>query len=127
MKHDVHDTGSAATRPRAEDKPASPKSDADKKEMIKKVGKKEKQFTKLLRHPAIREVRTTGLLIAVEFPDEAFNKRIIDYCIKNGVLTDWFLFAPHCMRIAPPLNISTKEIEKACSVILKGLDELYYA
>jgi len=98
-----------------------------KKKMIKKVGKKEKQFTKLLRHPAIREVRTTGLLIAVEFPDEAFNKRIIEYCIKNGVLTDWFLFAPHCMRIAPPLNISTKEIEKACSVILKGLDELYYA
>jgi len=37
MKHDVHDTSSAATRPRAEDKSASPKSDADKQEMMKKV------------------------------------------------------------------------------------------
>jgi acetylornithine/N-succinyldiaminopimelate aminotransferase len=98
-----------------------------KKDMVKKVGKKEKLFLKLLRHPAIKEVRSTGLLIAVEFPEEAFNKKIINYCIHNGVLTDWFLFAPHCMRIAPPLNISTQEIESACNVIIKGLDELYYS
>ena len=98
-----------------------------KKEMAKKVGKKEKLFLKLLQHPAIKEVRSTGLLIAVEFPEEAFNKKIINYCIRNGVLTDWFLFAPHCMRIAPPLNISTEEIETACDIIIKGLDELYYS
>jgi len=98
-----------------------------KKEMVKKVAKKEKLFLKLLQHPAIKEVRTCGLLIAVEFPEEAFNKRIINYCIRNGVLTDWFLFAPDCMRIAPPLNISTKEIQSACEIIIKGLDELYYA
>jgi acetylornithine/succinyldiaminopimelate/putrescine aminotransferase len=98
-----------------------------KKEMVKKVAKKEKLFLNLLQHPAIKEVRAAGLLIAVEFPEETFNKKIINYCIRNGVLTDWFLFAPHCLRIAPPLNISAKEIEKACSVIIKGLDELYYA
>ena len=80
-----------------------------------------------MQHPAIKEVRSAGLLIAVEFPEEVFNKKIIDYCIRNGVLTDWFLFAPECMRIAPPLNISSKEIEAACSVIIKGLDELYYS
>lgn len=98
-----------------------------KKDIVKKVGKKEKLFQKLLKHPAIKEVRTGGLLIAIDFPEEAFNKRIINYCIRNGVLTDWFLFAPHCMRIAPPLNISTKEIETACGIIIKGLDELYYS
>ena len=98
-----------------------------KKEMVKKVARKEKLFLKLLQHPAIKEVRSAGLLIAVEFPEEAFNKKIIEYCIKNGVLTDWFLFAPHCMRIAPPLNITSKEIEKACGIIINGLDELYYS
>jgi acetylornithine/succinyldiaminopimelate/putrescine aminotransferase len=98
-----------------------------KKDIVKKVAKKEKQFLKLLQHPAIKEVRSAGLLIAVEFPEEGFNKRIINYCIRNGVLTDWFLFAPHCMRIAPPLNISIKEIEAACDVIIQGLDELYYS
>ena len=98
-----------------------------KKDIVSKVAKKEKLFHKLLQHPAIKEIRSAGLLIAVEFPDEAFTKRIIDYCVKNGVLTDWFLFAPQCMRIAPPLNISSKEIESACGVIIKGLDELYYS
>ena len=98
-----------------------------KKDMVAKVSKKEKLFKKLLQHPAIKEIRSAGLLIAVEFPEDAFTKRVIDYCVKNGVLTDWFLFAPQCMRIAPPLNISSREIESACEIIIKGLDELYYS
>jgi acetylornithine/succinyldiaminopimelate/putrescine aminotransferase len=98
-----------------------------KKDIVAKVSKKEKLFKKLLQHPAIKEIRSAGLLIAVEFPEDAFTKRVIDYCVKNGVLTDWFLFAPQCMRIAPPLNISSREIESACEIIIKGLDELYYS
>lgn len=98
-----------------------------KKDIVQKVSKKEKLFMKLLKHPSIKELRSAGLLIAIEFPDEELNKKIIEYCINHGVLTDWFLFAPHCMRIAPPLNISAKEIKKACDTILKGLDTLYYS
>jgi acetylornithine/succinyldiaminopimelate/putrescine aminotransferase len=97
------------------------------KDIAAKVHKKEKLFKKLLVHPSIKDVRSAGLLIAVEFPDEEMNKKIIQYCIANGVLTDWFLFAPHCMRIASPLNISADDIRKACDVIIAGLDELYYA
>lgn len=92
-----------------------------KKNIHQKVSKKEKLFASLLQLPGVKEVRTAGLLIAVEFEDEKTNKKIINHCIKNGVLTDWFLFAPHCMRIAPPLNISSKEILKACGVIAEGL------
>jgi acetylornithine/N-succinyldiaminopimelate aminotransferase len=98
-----------------------------KKDLADGVAKKEKLFLKLLDHPAIKEVRSAGLLIAVEFPDQVLNKKIINYCIENGVLTDWFLFAPECMRIAPPLIISGKEIKTACEVIIKGLDSLYYS
>jgi len=98
-----------------------------KKNVLNKVSKKEKLFLKLLDHPAIKEIRSAGLLIAVEFPDEVFNKKVISYCIENGVLTDWFLFAPQCMRIAPPLTISNKEIKAACEIIIKGLDSFYYA
>jgi acetylornithine/succinyldiaminopimelate/putrescine aminotransferase len=98
-----------------------------KKDITAKVRKKEKLFHKLLQHPSIKEVRSSGLLLAVEFPDEEFNKKIISYCIQHGVLTDWFLFAPHCMRIAPPLTISTDEIEVACKLIVEGLDNVYYS
>jgi 4-aminobutyrate aminotransferase-like enzyme len=52
------------------------------------------------------------------------NKKIIDACIANGVITDWFLFAANCLRIAPPLTITEEEIKKACAVIIGCLGEL---
>jgi acetylornithine/succinyldiaminopimelate/putrescine aminotransferase len=88
---------------------------------IKQVQANQKLFRKLLVHPKIKEVRALGLLIAVEFENFETNKKIIDKCIEQGVLTDWFLFAPNCMRIAPPLIIKEEEIMKACGIILRCL------
>jgi acetylornithine/succinyldiaminopimelate/putrescine aminotransferase len=92
-------------------------------EKIKEVKTKEKLFRKILKHPRIKEVRGEGLLLAVQFSSEAENKRIISKCIENGVITDWFLFRPDAMRIAPPLVISEKEITEACQLILKSIEE----
>jgi acetylornithine/succinyldiaminopimelate/putrescine aminotransferase len=89
---------------------------------IEEVAQKEALFRRLLVHPAIKSVRSTGLLIAVEFESFETNKRIIDACIAAGLLTDWFLFAPECMRIAPPLSITEEQIQKACTTILSSLD-----
>jgi acetylornithine/succinyldiaminopimelate/putrescine aminotransferase len=94
-----------------------------KKNIIDKVAKKERSFLKLLKHPAIKEVRSAGLLIAVQFDNENTNRRLIGKCIENGALTDWFLFAPDCLRIAPPLTIAEKEIKRACEIILSAADE----
>jgi len=85
---------------------------------MQEVGKKEALFRQLLVHPAIKAVRSSGLLMAVEFESYAINKGTIDRCIEKGLLTDWFLFAPHCMRIVPPLLITEEEIRKACAIIL---------
>jgi len=90
-------------------------------EYISTVAAKEKLFRELLVHAAIREVRSAGLLIAVEFENFETNKRIIDACIAKGLLTDWFLFAPQCMRIAPPLTITEEEIRTSCSIILSAI------
>jgi acetylornithine/N-succinyldiaminopimelate aminotransferase len=86
------------------------------------VYKKEFLFRELLSHPGIKAIRSRGLLIAVELETEAILKKVIDHCIKNGVLTDWFLFAANCLRIAPPLNISEKEIKKACGIIREAIE-----
>jgi acetylornithine/succinyldiaminopimelate/putrescine aminotransferase len=95
--------------------------------MIDTVAAKEKLFRSLLLHsPAgggsskIKAVRSFGLWMAVEFDSYETNKKIIDACIANGVVTDWFLFAPGCLRISPPLVISEEEIQHACEVILKA-------
>ncbi|HEV3223685.1 MAG TPA: aspartate aminotransferase family protein [Puia sp.] len=89
--------------------------------LISAVAEKEKLFQKLLVHPYIKSVRTAGLLIAVEFENFETNKRIIDGCIRDGMLTDWFLFASNCLRIAPPLIISSSEIEEICRIILSNV------
>lgn len=89
-----------------------------KENLIEQIGEKEKLFKQKLVHPKIKSVRTAGLLIAVEFENFETNKCIIDACIKNGVLTDWFLFASNCLRIAPPLTISLAEINSICETIL---------
>ncbi len=88
------------------------------KALIQGVQIKANLFRQLLVHPIIKSVRNEGLLMSIEFDSFETNKRLIDRCIEKGVFTDWFLFAPHCMRIAPPLIITNEEIERACSVIL---------
>jgi acetylornithine/succinyldiaminopimelate/putrescine aminotransferase len=77
-----------------------------------------------LHHPLIANIRGKGLFLAVEFHSEATCRKVIDACIRRGVLTDWFLFAPHCMRLAPPLVITEGELETACRRILAALDEV---
>ena len=93
-----------------------------KEEIMPQVAAKSALFRELLLHPLIKTVRANGLLIAVEFEQFEINKKVIDGCLQQGLLTDWFLFAPECMRIAPPLTITEKEIKKAARIILQVLD-----
>ncbi|SDD64290.1 Acetylornithine/succinyldiaminopimelate/putrescine aminotransferase [Mucilaginibacter pineti] len=86
------------------------------------VAEKEALFRKLLVHPAIKEVRGKGLMLAVELDSFDLNKKIIDRCIENGVITDWFLHCSNSMRLAPPLIIKPHEIEKACAVIIEAIN-----
>ena len=89
--------------------------------LIDDVKKKSELFKKNLQHPSIKNLRRAGLLMSLEFEDEKLCRKIVKKCIENGVITDWFLFAPHCMRVAPPLIISEDEIEEACKVILQAV------
>ena len=89
---------------------------------IADVRRKELLFRSLLVHPKIKNINSVGLMMAVEFDSYEVNKKIIDACIEAGVFTDWFLFAAHAMRIAPPLNISDEEILTACTKIISVLD-----
>jgi len=89
---------------------------------LHQVKQKEQLFRQLLVHPAIKQVRSFGLLMAVAFDSFAFTKQVIDHCITNGVITDWFLFADNCLRIAPPLIITHQQITEACAVILNAIE-----
>lgn len=81
------------------------------------VAEREQWFRSGLQHPSIRELRSRGLMIALEFDSFETNKRVIDRAIASGVFTDWFLFSAQSMRIVPPLNISREDVRKACDIL----------
>jgi len=89
--------------------------------MMNGVQQKETLFLSLLVNTKIKAVRSFGLWLAVEFDSFETNKKVIDTSINNGVLTDWFLFSPNCLRISPPLIISEEQIRLACSIILAAI------
>ncbi|WP_207495389.1 aspartate aminotransferase family protein [Aridibaculum aurantiacum] len=88
---------------------------------IRSVKDKEALFLSLLQHEKIKAVRTAGLWMAVEFESFEVCKAVIDGCIEDGIITDWFLFAPNCLRVAPPLLITAEEIQQVCNIILKNI------
>lgn len=89
--------------------------------MIKQVQDKAELFKSLLVHPNIKTVHSFGLWFAVEFDSFETNKKVIDACIAEGVLTDWFLFASACLRISPPLIILEDQIKHSSNIILNAL------
>lgn len=92
--------------------------------LIQSVRKKELLFRQLLVHPAIREIRSSGLLMAVEIGDFERLRKVILECLSNGVITDWFLFNDKSLRIAPPLTITEEEIRMACRVLNEAVEKI---
>lgn len=93
-------------------------------DLINQVKAKEAIIRELLQHPTIKSIRGKGLLLAAEFENYDFNKKVIDKCIEYGVITDWFLFADNCLRIAPPLIITEDELRQSCEIILQAINEV---
>lgn len=85
--------------------------------LIPNVEQKAELFKQSLTSPKIQTVRNKGLMMAIEFESYQVLKPIIDEAINGGVITDWFLFCDHSMRIAPPLTIKNEQIVEACKVI----------
>jgi acetylornithine/N-succinyldiaminopimelate aminotransferase len=88
------------------------------------VAEKAKRFEQRLQHPKIKKLHQAGLMMALYVEDFETVQKIISSCLHAGLITDWFLFANDCIRIAPPLNISEEEIFHATQIILNALDKL---
>jgi acetylornithine/succinyldiaminopimelate/putrescine aminotransferase len=93
-------------------------------EMPFNLPQKEQLFHTLLTHPAIKEIRSTGFLMAVQLENADICLKVCHECVKAGMVTDWFLFAPDCLRIAPPLIITEEQIHNACRVIVASIDKV---
>lgn len=88
--------------------------------MMESVAAKEALFHKLLVHPAIKAVRSKGLLIAIELENGEAVMQTLAKALDLGLFSDWFLFAANCIRVAPPLTITEEEIHTAVKILEKS-------
>lgn len=93
-------------------------------DLIATTKKKEYILQEQLKHPAILSKSSHGLWMSLQFKDDVTNQAIVHQCVRNGLITDWFLFAPDRLRIAPPLIISEDELSAVCAMIIKSIDEV---
>jgi acetylornithine/succinyldiaminopimelate/putrescine aminotransferase len=91
--------------------------------LVDKVEAKGKLFEKLLRHPAIKEIRRIGLLFAIDFDSADRVNAIVNYAKERGIICYWFLSHPYSFRIAPPLIISDQEIRESCEIIVEAIEK----
>lgn len=92
--------------------------------LMESIEEKSKLIRSLLVHPAIKKIKGKGFMLSLDFEDTDLNFKIIETCIKNGLIVDWFLFNTHSMRIAPPLIITEAEIKFACGIIVDSINEV---
>lgn len=82
-------------------------------------------FRKALKHPAIHNVRGTGLLLAFGVKDSHFLQNVLKRCIENGLVFDWFIYCDNYIRVSPPLTITFEQISKASQILLEAIDFFY--
>jgi len=87
---------------------------------MEQVQEKEQLLLQALVHPKIVSVSSAGLWMGVTFASAQDCKKVIDSVLEKGLLTDWFLFAPHCLRISPPLLIHPEQLKKAAALIVEA-------
>ncbi len=80
--------------------------------------------TLLADHPAVREIRRSGLLLAVELGESEKLYHIMELFKEAGIMSDWFLFCDTAFRISPPLTISEEEVRDSARIIRECLDRL---
>ena len=92
--------------------------------LMNEVKAKEELIRKKLDHPAIKEIRGKGLMLAamVDTPEQA--TKIILKALDKGLILFWLLFEGRAIRITPPLNISMDDLDKGCDILLECIDEV---
>lgn len=93
-------------------------------ELIEAVAEKEKLFRSLLKHPRIKQINGTGLMLAPIFETEEITNAVVLKSMEKGLLLFWLLWEKKAVRISPPLTISLDEIRSGCAIIIEVLDAI---
>ena len=93
--------------------------------VVEDVERKGALYEELLKdHPAVKEIRRSGMLLAVELGESEKLYKIMDLFIEEGIMSDWFQYCDTAFRISAPLVITDEEIRDSVRIIRNCLDRL---
>ena len=92
--------------------------------LMQQALEKEILLRSLLVHKAIKEIRGTGLMLALIMENPAIANQVILRCKDKNLILFWLLFEPRAIRISPPLTISNAEIIEGCTILSQVLNEI---
>lgn len=96
-----------------------------REDWVRQAEEKGRYIEEALRsHPAVKEIRRAGLLLAVDLGREDYASRMLPLLLDEGAVSDYFLYNPTSFRIAPPLCISMQEAELAVNAVTNALNKL---
>ena len=93
-----------------------------KENLPEKVLEKEAFILEKLQHPIIKEVRSSGMMMAVELTRRKYLKHVVSQAFESGALIDYFLFNDRSFRLAPPLIYTIEELDAALDILLAAMD-----
>jgi len=68
------------------------------------------------RYPVIKEIRGTGLMLGIDFKDNAPVKKISNGCLEQGLVLIPTGADGTVIRVIPPLTVTKAEIDKALKI-----------
>lgn len=93
----------------------------ENQDLLSSIGWKNELFLKNLEHSLIYNITGKGLMLGLQLKSFEQVLSLVQRCLNDGLIIDWFLFANNKLRIAPPLTITKDQIIFACDTIKKNL------
>ena len=90
--------------------------------LIERVEEKSEYIRNRLAHSIVKEIRHSGMMIAVELTSRKYLKHVVGHAFENGALIDYFLFNNRSFRLAPPLIYTMNELTSAMDILVAALD-----
>ena len=96
--------------------------------LVQQAREKGEEFVRKLKtlrgEGGCTDVRGRGLLIGMDFATPHITQRFVQECFAHGLVLGWTLHEDTVVRLAPPLVISSEEIDRAVSIMQQILARL---
>ena len=81
------------------------------------------QYTRdILEGEGILEIRGRGAMLGMQLQNKDFTQRVVESCLKKGIILGWTLHSDTLVRLAPPLIIAEELLQETLREIRKSVE-----